>query len=58
VRFAYVPFDEIEDRLQCGWMVCPPTALHPVLDWYRVLMIKLCDCEDADEKLSVSIQIR
>jgi hypothetical protein len=26
-------------------MVVPPTVPHPVLNWYRVLIVKLCCCE-------------
>jgi hypothetical protein len=45
---AYVPAEQ--DRLHRGWMVVLLTRAHPVLDWYRILMVKLCECEDGHEK--------
>jgi hypothetical protein len=46
VTARYVPLEEVEDRLGRGWMVAPPTVPHPVLDSYRVLMVKMCQCDE------------
>jgi hypothetical protein len=45
IRHArYVNLDEVEALLRADWMVEPPFPPHPVLDWYRILVVKLCNC--------------
>ena len=36
-------------------MVVLPTVPHPMLDWYLVLTVKLCECEKKDDHPSASL---
>jgi hypothetical protein len=57
MTLRYVSFDDVERYLRAGWMVVSPTVPHVVLDSYRVVMVRPCDCEEggtAGEPFSAS----
>jgi hypothetical protein len=47
MTLRYVPFHEVESFLRAGWMVVSPNRYHPVLDSFRALMVRFCDCGGA-----------